>query len=58
MVKKEKILIAAAFAVTLLSGFLHYIHANAVLGFSITAAALAMVAMSIPQPFEHSTHAD
>lgn len=47
MVKKEKILISAALAVTLLAGVLHYVHANAVLGFCITAAALAMVAMIV-----------
>ena len=47
MSKKEKIIIAIAIAVTALSGFLHYTHANAVLGFVITAAALALLAMMV-----------
>ena len=47
MEKKEKILISAALLVTLLAGILHYTHADAVLGFSITAAALAMLAMIV-----------
>ncbi|MEP6926607.1 MAG: calcium/proton exchanger, partial [Ginsengibacter sp.] len=47
MDKKEKLLIVAALIVTLIAGVLHYIHANAVLGFTITAAALAMLAMIV-----------
>src|SRR3954454_6050204 len=44
MDKKEKILLAATFVVTAIAGTLHYTHANAVLGFVITAAALACLA--------------
>jgi Ca2+:H+ antiporter len=44
---KEKLLIVAALVVTLIEAFLHYSHANAVLGFTITAAALAMLAMIV-----------
>src|SRR6188474_1093903 len=47
MDKKEKILIAAALGVTLIAALLHYAHANAVLGFTITAAALALLAMIV-----------
>ena len=47
MNKKEKIVIAVGLAVTALSGFLHYTHANAVLGFIITAGALTLLAMSV-----------
>ena len=47
MDKKEKILIVAALVVGLMAGVLHYTHANAVLGFTITAAALAMLAMIV-----------
>jgi len=47
MDKKEKILIIAALVVTLVAGSLHYTHANAVLGFTITAAALALLAMIV-----------
>ncbi len=47
MDKKEKILVAAAILVTLIAGVLHYTHANAVLGFIITAGALAMLAMIV-----------
>ena len=47
MEKKEKILMAAALGVTVLSGVLHYVNANAVLAFVITAAALAMLAMIV-----------
>ena len=47
MDKKEKILIVAALVVTLIAGVLHYTHANAVLGFTITAAALALLAMIV-----------
>jgi len=47
MVRKEKLSILAAFAVTIFAGVLHHIHANAILGFLITATALAMVAMIV-----------
>jgi Ca2+:H+ antiporter len=47
MEKKEKFLIAAALGVTVLAGSLHYLAANAVLAFIITAAALAMLAMIV-----------
>jgi Ca2+:H+ antiporter len=47
MEKKEKIRIVVAILITLLAGALHYMHANAVLGFVITAAALATVAMIV-----------
>jgi Ca2+:H+ antiporter len=47
MVKKEKMLISAALVITMLAGILHYTHANAVLAFIITAAALAIVAMIV-----------
>src|SRR5437870_1664063 len=47
MDKKEKILLAASFVVTAFAGALHYTHANAVLGFVITAAALALLAMMV-----------
>jgi Ca2+:H+ antiporter len=47
MDKKEKIIIASAIVVTGIAGFLHYAHANAVLGFSVTAAALALLAMIV-----------
>ena len=47
MDKKEKILMVAALAVTGIAALLHFTHANAVLGFAITAAALAMLAMMV-----------
>jgi len=47
MEKKEKLIIAGALAAAALAGVLHYTHANAVLGFIITAAALAMLAMVV-----------
>ena len=47
MNKKEKIIIASAIVVTGIAGFLHYAHANAVLGFAVTAAALALLAMIV-----------
>ena len=47
MEKKEKIVIGLALLATALSGILHYAHANAVLGFAVTAAALALVAMIV-----------
>ena len=47
MDKKEKIIIAAAVVVTGLAGTLHYMGANAVLSFAITAGALALLAMIV-----------
>lgn len=47
MDKKEKTIIIASIIVTALSGFLHYSHANAVLGFTVTAGALALLAMIV-----------
>src|SRR5678815_2896649 len=47
MEKKEKIVIALSLIVTAIAGLLHYAHMNAVLGFAITAAALAMLAMIV-----------
>ncbi len=47
MLKKEKIIIGVGILVTVIAGFLHYSHSNAVLGFFVTAAALALVAMMV-----------
>jgi Ca2+:H+ antiporter len=47
MDKKEKIIIASSLIVTGIAGMLHYIHANAVVAFSITAGALALLAMVV-----------
>ncbi len=47
MTKREKLIIFLAVAVTVLAGILHYTHVNAVIGFVITAAALAIVAMVV-----------
>lgn len=47
MEKKEKLIIFGAFAAAALAGTLYYTHANAVLSFIITAAALAMLAMVV-----------
>lgn len=47
MDKKEKTIIIAGIIVTALAGFLHYSHANAVLGFAVTAGALALLAMIV-----------
>src|SRR5881397_3079290 len=47
MDKKEKSIILGAIVVTAIAGFLHYSHANAVLGFVVTAAALALLAMIV-----------
>src|SRR6476646_8906609 len=47
MDKKEKLIIGASLAVTAIAGFLHYAHANAVLGFIITAGALALLAVVV-----------
>lgn len=47
MNKKEKLIILSGLAATVLSGVLHYSHANAVLTFIVVAAALAVVAMVV-----------
>ncbi|MEO6406380.1 MAG: calcium/proton exchanger [Ferruginibacter sp.] len=47
MNKKEKRNIIIAIFVTIVAGALHFMHANAVLGFAITAVALAFVAMIV-----------
>ncbi|MEO6540244.1 MAG: calcium/proton exchanger [Ferruginibacter sp.] len=47
MNKKEIRLIIIAVLVTIIAGILHYTHANAVLGFVVTAVALAFVAMIV-----------
>jgi Ca2+:H+ antiporter len=47
MEKKEKLIIAGALVAAILAGILHYTHANAVLGFVVTAAALATLAMVV-----------
>jgi Ca2+:H+ antiporter len=47
MNKKEKLIIASGLVTTILSGALHYSHANAVFTFAVVAAALAIVAMVV-----------
>ena len=47
MERKEKLIILGATLAAAIAGVLHYTHANAVLGFIITAAALAMLAMVV-----------
>ena len=47
MSKKEKLVILAGILFTILSGVLHYSHANAVLTFAVVAGALAIVAMIV-----------
>jgi Ca2+:H+ antiporter len=47
MGKKEKFIILGAALAAAIAGVLHYSHANAVVGFIITAAALAMLAMVV-----------
>jgi len=47
MEKKEKVIIALCIVATTAAGVLHYAHANAVLGFAVTAAALALLAMIV-----------
>ncbi len=47
MEKKEKVIIALCVVATVAAGALHYAHANAVLGFAVTAAALALLAMIV-----------
>lgn len=47
MEKKERLIIFSAFAVAAIAGLLYYTHANAILSFVVTAAALAMLAMVV-----------
>lgn len=47
MSKKEKFIIFGGLMLTLVSGVLHYTHANVVLNFIVSAAALAVVAMVV-----------
>lgn len=47
MEKKEKIIIVLCVIVTIAAGVLHYTHANAVIAFAVTAAALALLAMIV-----------
>lgn len=47
MDKKEKLIIIATIIVTAIAGTLYYTHANEVLGFIVTAAALALLAMIV-----------
>ena len=47
MEKKEKIIIALCVIATIAAGALHYAHANAVLAFVVTAAALALLAVIV-----------
>lgn len=47
MEKKEKVIIAVGLFITAFAGFLHYSKVNEVLGFVITAAALALLAMIV-----------
>src|SRR3954468_20260699 len=52
MDKKEKIIIVASVLVTAIAGFFYYMHLNAVIGFTITAAALALLAMIVGKATE------
>ncbi len=47
MQKREKIIFVLCIAATIASGVLHYAHANAVLGFAVTAVALALLAVIV-----------
>jgi len=47
MDKKEKLVMALCAVATVASGILHYAHANAVLAFVVTAAALALLAVIV-----------
>jgi Ca2+:H+ antiporter len=47
MNKKEKLIILTGLVLTIISGSLHYMHANAVLTFIVVAGALALVAMVV-----------
>ncbi len=52
MEKKDKIIIGVGILITGIAGFLHYAHSNAVLGFVVTAAALAFFAMIVGKATE------
>jgi Ca2+:H+ antiporter len=47
MERKEKLIIVSSFMVAAVAGLLYYTHANAVVSFLVTAAALAMLAMVV-----------
>jgi Ca2+:H+ antiporter len=47
MERKEKLIIVSSFVVAAVAGLLYYTHANAVVSFLVTAAALAMLAMVV-----------
>ncbi len=47
MEKKEKIIITLAVVVTIAAGILHYAGFNGVIGFFVTAAALALLAVVV-----------
>jgi Ca2+:H+ antiporter len=47
MEKKEKVIVALALLATTAAGVLHYAHANQVLAFAVTAAALALLAVLV-----------
>ena len=47
MDKKEKLVMSLCAVATIASGILHYAHANAVLAFVVTAAALALLAVIV-----------
>ncbi len=47
MQKKEKVIIVLCVIATIAAGVLHYAHANAVLAFGVTAAALALLAVLV-----------
>jgi len=47
MERKEKIIVVLCIVATIASGVLYYMHANAVLAFAVTAAALALLAMIV-----------
>jgi Ca2+:H+ antiporter len=47
MDKREKIIVVCCIVLTIVSGVLHYAHANAVLAFAVTAAALACLAVVV-----------
>ncbi|MDQ3634471.1 MAG: calcium/proton exchanger [Acidobacteriota bacterium] len=47
MEKKEKVIIGLCAIATIIAGILHFAHANEVLGFAVTAVALALLAMVV-----------
>src|SRR5438045_5963436 len=52
MERKEKIIAALALVFTIAAGVLHFVGANAVLSFAVTAAALALLAMIVGKATE------